>query len=101
MATELASHETLFRVPLLICNGCFFGRLLGDRTIDTNFCTQHLRKATMKTVKKISASGKIISVCSWLILAVFLSSTASVLADENSDNTPNFGVRGKDRKSVV
>lgn len=48
----------------------------------------------MKTVKKISASGKIISVCSWLIWAVFLSSTASVLADENSDNTPNFGVRG-------
>lgn len=48
----------------------------------------------MKTVKKISAPGKIISICSWLVLVVFLSSTASVLADDNSDNTPNFGVRG-------
>ena len=48
----------------------------------------------MKTIKKISAPGKMISVCSWLILAVFLSSTASVLADEDSDDTPNFGVRG-------
>jgi DNA-binding beta-propeller fold protein YncE len=48
----------------------------------------------MKTVKKISTIEKLISVCAGLILMMFVSSTASVLADEDSDNAANFGVRG-------
>jgi hypothetical protein len=48
----------------------------------------------MKAVKTIRTAEKVISVCSCLILMVFVSSTASVLADQDSDDTPNFGVRG-------
>lgn len=48
----------------------------------------------MKTVKTIRTLEKKISVCAWLILMMFVSSTASVLADQDSDDTPNYGVRG-------
>ena len=48
----------------------------------------------MKPIKKISTVEKVISVCAWLILMVFVSSTASVLADQDSDDAPNYGVRG-------
>ena len=48
----------------------------------------------MKTVKTIRTLEKMISVCAWLILMMFVSSTASVLADQDSDDTPNYGVRG-------
>ena len=43
----------------------------------------------MKTVKTIRTVEKVISVCSWLMLMVFVSSTASVLADQDSDDAPN------------
>jgi hypothetical protein len=48
----------------------------------------------MKTQKTIRTIGKMISVCSWMILMVFVSSTASVLADQDEDDAPNYGVRG-------
>ncbi len=48
----------------------------------------------MKTKKTTRMVEKMISVCAWLILMIFVSSTASVLADEDSDDAANFGVRG-------
>lgn len=48
----------------------------------------------MKRLKALKRVQKVISVCSWLMLIVLVSSTPSVLADQDSDDTPNFGVRG-------
>jgi hypothetical protein len=48
----------------------------------------------MKTLKTIRTVQKVISVCSWLMLMVLVSSTASVLADQDEDDAPNYGVRG-------
>ena len=48
----------------------------------------------MKTINTIRTVEKVISVCSWLALMMFVSSTASVLADQDSDDAANFGVRG-------
>ena len=48
----------------------------------------------MKAVKTIRTLEKAISVCAWLILMMFVSSTASVLADQDSDDAANYGVRG-------
>ncbi len=48
----------------------------------------------MKRGKKISTTEKVISACAGLILMMFVSSMASVLADQNSDDAANYGVRG-------
>ena len=45
-------------------------------------------------MKSIRTVEKVISVWAWLILMIFVSSTASVLADQDEDDTPNYGVRG-------
>jgi hypothetical protein len=48
----------------------------------------------MKTIKTVRTIDKVLSVCCWLILMVFVSSNASVLADQDADDAPNYGVRG-------
>ena len=47
----------------------------------------------MKTAKTITTVEKVISVWSWLILMIFVSTTASVLAGQDEDDA-NYGVRG-------
>ncbi len=48
----------------------------------------------MKTVKTVKTVEKVITVCSWLILMLFLINTAPVLAaDTGPDDTPNYGTR--------
>ena len=48
----------------------------------------------MKTLRTITTVEKVISVCAWLMLVMLVSTTASVLADQDADDAPNFGVRG-------
>ena len=45
-------------------------------------------------MKSIRTVEKVISVWAWLILMIFVSTTASVLADQDEEDAPNYGVRG-------
>ena len=52
------------------------------------------KEGTVKTLTTIKTIKKVTSVCSWLMLMVLASTTASVLADQDADDAANFGVRG-------
>jgi hypothetical protein len=47
----------------------------------------------MKTVKAVRTIEKVISVCSWFVFMVFLTTTVSVFADHDADDAPNLGMR--------
>jgi hypothetical protein len=49
----------------------------------------------MKTVKTIRTVEKAMSICSWLILMVFLVPTVLAAAEPNRDDLAIFGVRAK------
>jgi hypothetical protein len=47
----------------------------------------------MKTVKAGRTIEKVISVCSWFVFMVFLTTTVSIFADHDADDAPNLGMR--------